>query len=378
MAILVSFLLPLLATQKITTMQTKKIVLNTVAISLALSLSFCRKPQTETEAAGDSPMVPALPEQVDDYPASSNDYLAALGRVLFYDKELSANKNISCGSCHQQSHAFTDGMQFGVGTNNEHTKRNTPQIFSRTGKFFWDGRVNAMQDMVLMPVSDQREMSVQDINTLVDRLNTIDYYKPLVAHAFPKDDRLDSAKIKIAVAEFMKNFSFNKNKFNASNTNAERLTPQEQQGKDLFFGRATCSSCHRLSPTAGNEYYGNFAQSHNIGLDLDNPDLGVGAITRSKSDEGAFMTPVLMNVEYTAPYMHDGRFKTLEEVVEHYNSGVKNNPNLSTILKYGSEPKQLNLNDTEKASLVAFLKTLSDPSVLTDTKYSDPFVARTR
>jgi len=143
------------------------------------------------------------------------------------------------------------------------------------------------------------------------------------------------------------------------------------------MGKAGCFYCYRLTPIGGNGYYGSFAQSHNIGLDIENKDLGVGAITHQQKDEGAFITPVLMNVEYTAPYMHDGRFKTLEEVVEHYNSEIKLNPNLDNFLKtYQNQPKKLNLEDNEKAALVAFLKTLSDPAVFTDKKLSDPFVAR--
>jgi cytochrome c peroxidase len=159
--------------------------------------------------------------------------------------------------------------------------------------------------------------------------------------------------------------------------NQAQFTPEEQKGKDLFFSsQVGCSNCHRLSPSSGNIYYDSFTQSHNIGLDLDNPDPGVGAITKNSKEEGAFITPVLMNVEFSAPYMHDGRFKTLEEVVEHYNSKVQANPNLDPFLKYGNEPKKLNLTDENKANLIAFLKTLSDPAVISDKRFSDPFVAR--
>ena len=358
-------------------MSKSKIFISVLALS-AFVISSCHKDVPNVDARNDSPMVPALPASVDDYPASKNDYLAALGRVFFYDKELSANKNISCGTCHQQQHAFTDGQKLSLGTNSEHTKRNTPAIFFRTGKFFWDGRANSQQDMVMRPVTDDREMDVNNTTLLMERLNTIDYYKPLMEHAYFMPKEIDSAVIKTAVAEFMRNIAFSQNKFNASTKNQVQLTPEEQTGKDLFFGNAGCANCHRLSPIVGNEYYGNFQQSHNIGLDLDNPDKGVGAVTHQSKDDGAFMTPVLMNVEFTAPYMHDGRFKTLEEVIEHYNSEVKNNPNLSDFLKSGSQPKKLNLTETQKKSLVAFLKTLSDHNVLNDKKYSDPFVARAR
>jgi cytochrome c peroxidase len=358
-------------------MSSKKVLVSSIALSCLLAFSFCKKEAGKVTHLSDSAEVPELPEKVDDYPASKNDYLAALGRVLFYDKELSANKNVSCGTCHQQQHAFADGKQFSSGTFNEHTKRNTPQVFSRTGLLFWDGRASAMEDLMLMPVKDQREMSINNMTMLIERIRSIDYYKHLFAHAYPSSLDIDSSKIKTALAEFVKNFSFTNNKLNQSLKGQAKLTPVEETGKNLFFGEAGCNNCHALTPAAGtNAYYNSFDQSHNIGLDRTNPDPGVGAITRNKNDEGAFITPVLFNVEYTAPYMHDGRFNTLEEVVEHYNSEVQDNPNLDPFLKVGSHPKKLNLDENEKTALVAFLKTLSDPAVLTDQRYSDPFVPR--
>jgi cytochrome c peroxidase len=355
-----------------------------VIAATSLTLSFCNKPlvrYTET----DSKEVPNLPETPIDYPASKNDYLAALGRVLFYDKELSINKNIACASCHQQEHAFTDSRQFSPGTNNVHTLRNTPSIFSREGRLFWDGRTNSFPDLALRPVTNDIEMGITDVNLLTERIASLDYYQAIFDYAFPRMSKqavkIDSNMFRIALAEFMKNFNFSNNKFAKVRNGEDQFTPSEQIGKDLFFGRANCSQCHHVDPSqsfngGGNGGYGSTNEFHNIGLDDQSKDLGVGAISKIPQQNGSFMMPVLLNIEYTAPYMHDGRFSTLEEVVEHYNSDIKDNPDLDPILRGFNGPIKLNLTDAEKKGLVDFLKTLSDPSILTDERFSNPFVPR--
>lgn len=350
---------------------------------LALTLSFCTKPAPAYPVISDSKEVPVLPETPANYPASQNDYLATLGRVLFYDKELSANRNISCGSCHQQEHAFCDNLQFSPGTNNLHTKRNTPSIFARNSRLFWDGRSNSLQDLVFRPVRDKVEMNIQDVTTLIEKIACTDYYMYLFSSAFPKAKKVDSTMIQQALAEFLRNFSFSNTKFKKSQEGSAFLSESEQTGKSLFFGKAKCAQCHHIENdkfSSNSGGYGNTNESHNIGLDPTNPDLGVGAISRNTKEDGAFMMPVLLNIEFTAPYMHDGRFNTLEEVVDHYDSGVKNNPNLDPILRTNNSnngmPQKLNLTASEKKGLVDFLKTLSDPTILTDAKYSNPFVPR--
>jgi cytochrome c peroxidase len=361
-------------------MHKKRIFTLTLVVVVTFLLTFCKR-HAPVPYLGDSKEIPVLPDKPFDYPESSNDYLAALGRVLFYDKELSANKNISCGSCHQQKHAFTDNLRFSQGTNNVHTSRNTPSLFARNGRLFWDGRSHSLEDLVFRPIRDEVEMNRPDINALIERIASIDYYANLVPHAFPRKSKIDSNMIKAAMSEFLKNFNFADNKFQKSLTGSADLSESEVLGKDLFFGKANCANCHHIENDpfmGGNNGYGNTDISHNIGLDETNEDPGVGAVTRLPNDKGAFMMPVLLNIEHTAPYMHDGRFNTLEEVIDHYNDGVKNNPNLSFLLKDFNTgmPQKLNLTVSEKKALVDFLKTLTDPSIFTDEKYSDPFIAR--
>jgi cytochrome c peroxidase len=363
-------------------MKTRNFLIPAAAFALTLAFVSCNKPTPlPAEPLADTKDVPNLPEEPYDYPASSNDYLAALGRVLFYEKELSANKNISCGSCHQQDHAFTDAQRFSAGTDNLHGTRNSPSIFNKMGRLFWDGRANSMTDLAFRPVRDKVEMNTQDINMLMERIASIDYYNHIFKYAFPKATKIDSNMIKNAIAEFLKNFNFSDTKFSQVKKNVANFTPSEQLGNDLFFGKAKCANCHHIDGSFtnnNNSGYGMTNESHNIGLDAENKDLGVGKFSKNVNDNGAFMMPVLLNCEFTAPYMHDGRFATLEEVVEHYNSKIQNNPSLDRILReFGTnQPIKLNLTDVEKKGLVDFLKTLSDPSILTDERFSDPFVPR--
>jgi cytochrome c peroxidase len=357
-------------------MSPKKIVSALFLLVLFMAFTFCRKPEApEDFSVKDTKMVPAVTSA--DFPVSHNDHLAMLGRVLFYDKELSLNKNVSCGTCHNQANAFTDNKQFSPGTDNRVTDRNTPSIFSKNGRLFWDGRAFSLEDLSLRPVRNKVEMGIDNVGALVGRISSIDYYQDLIKKAFPNSPRIDSNMLKTAIAEFLRNFNFSDNKFHRSEMGNDVLTSSEELGRELFFGKAQCSNCHHITQDFGmNQGYGFTDESHNIGLDVSNPDKGVGAVTRVTQDEGEFMMPVLLNVALTAPYMHDGRFKTLEEVVDHYDTKIKNNPNLDPLLRIGSEPRKLNLTPTEKKGLVDFLKTLTDEKILTDSRFSDPFVPR--
>ena len=358
----------------------------------------CKKNELDkTEAYSSSPELPVTPYT---YQNSSNNYLATLGRVLFYDKKLSLNNSISCGNCHQQAKAFCDNQQFSAGLEDAKTQRNTPSIFAKTGRMFWDGRVASVNELVLRPIKNHVEMKFENLDKLSDKLSKIEYYPALFTSAFGSPD-IDSSKIQTALAAFIKNFAFSNNKFTQSINNVHVLNASEQNGKALFFNKAKCSSCHHISGSANG--YGFTDDAFNIGLDAVYNDNGMGAINNIESDNGKFMIPSLLNVEYTSPYMHDGRFKTLDEVVEHYNSGVKNHPNLDPNLRdvanlqnlteqellqlfdvnhngeidaseIASIPTQkLNLTVTEKKNLVDFLKTLSDGSILVDKRFSDPF-----
>lgn len=330
---------------------------------------------------------PKLPEEVFDYSTLDpswqinssgliTDHGATLGRVLFYDTKLSANNRIACGSCHIQQAGFSDLKQFSKGFNNMVTPRNSMSISNMIlmQGFFWDIRVSNLKDMVLMPVQNHIEMGMEDIDLLVKKLSKVDYYPPLFEAAFGTPE-IDNDRISEAMAQFLRSMiSLNAKFDHGVATGFANFTPMEKLGRDLFHNKASCSNCHdgkTFSATWG-------GQAVNIGLEMEYDDPGRGAFEPTFGN-GTFKIPSLRNVEITGPYMHDGRFKTLEEVIDHYNEGVKNHPSLDWRLTEVDpttntvSPKRLNLDDTEKAALIAFLKTLTDEEFVKDIRFSDPF-----
>ena len=327
---------------------------------------------------------------------------ATLGRVLFYDKKLSINNTISCASCHIQEFGFSDPAQKSEGFGGEHTRRNSMNIansgFYVPKKFFWDHRSATLEDQVLMPLEDDIEMGMT-LELVIKRVSENNYYKPLFKNAFGSEE-VTSNKISKALAQFVRSiFSFN-TKYDigieATNNIFEdfpNFTAQENLGKDIFNGKltplanGTCLFCHManenlrpnipFNPNEVNQIIFSGLRAHNIGLDEDDrgdTDNGLGEITGVASDNGQFKTPSIRNIELTSPYMHDGRFNTLEEVVEHYSTGVKDHPFLSGHMINGDgTPRHLNLSEVEKAALVAFLKTLTDNTMITEEKYANPF-----
>ena len=306
------------------------------------------------------------------------DWGATLGRVLFYDKVLSVNSSVACASCHKQSLSFADDKAFSVGFDGGLTKRNSMSLidvkFYRNGKFLWDERGASLETQILLPIIDHIEMGMPNLDTLVNRLKAKPYYPILFDKAFGSQI-ITSAKVGDALAQFIRSIISYRSKFDEGRTiiNSVRshypnFTAQENEGKQLFFNPVLgCNSCHKTETFTA-------PSPKNNGLENPSLDQGVGAISNDVSQIGNFKVPSLKNIALTAPYMHDGRFKTLEEVVEHYNSGVQPHPNLSSQLRNpDNTPVRLNLTSEEKAALIAFLKTLTDRSIVEDVKFSDPF-----
>ena len=325
-------------------------------------------------------LTPAILAQ-DNTPAANptTNTGAALGRVLFYDKRLSANQTISCSSCHQAEHGFSDPRQFSVGFDGGLTGRNSMGLtnarYYLRENFFWDERAATLEDQVLMPIQNGVEMGMT-LDLLVQRVDAEPFYDELFTAAFGTPE-VNSTRISRALAQFVRSIVSGSSKYDTGvPLGFSNFTAQENQGRQIFQGPVGgCATCH------GSD---NFVPGNNIfNNGLENPyvDKGVGEVTGLASDEGFFKVPSLRNIELTAPYMHDGRFATLEQVVEFYNSGVVNHPNLSPQLRVlpgpgvpqPPPPRRLNLTDAQKAALVAFLKTLTDTSVTTHPKYSDPF-----
>lgn len=368
---------------------------------LALVLVACNKPVN----TGNEQDTPEMPTTAPNYNKSANDELAYLGRVLFYDKKLSSTNGVACASCHKQNNGFADNGALSEGVNGVLTSRNAPAVFPKNGRLLWDGRAAMLSDMVIMPITNTVEMNSTNFDALCSELSKTSYYPTLFNKAFHSEE-ISKEKIRMALTEFVRNFEFTNNRFKNSNGPfAKALTTEEKSGRDLFFGTAKCSECHHVDQNnfggMGNGY-GNTDESHNIGLDYKSSDGGCGEFNKNTAQIGEFMMPVLLNVELTAPYMHDGRFATLEEVIEHYNSKVVLSPTLDWRLKDFSDFKdlnearaaldknkdgkiddkespnrqaqRLNLSEDDKANLVKFLKTLTDNSLLNDSKFDNPFI----
>lgn len=316
----------------------------------------------------------------DNTPSSNlvTDWGATLGRVLFYDKILSVNNSIACASCHQQGLSFADDKSFSIGFDGASTKRNSMSLINvkyyRNGKFLWDERGSSLETQTLLPIVDHIEMGMPHLDTLVNRLKATTYYPTLFEKAFGSQI-ITSNKVGDALAQFIRSIISYRSKFDEGRTiiNSVRspypnFTPEENEGKQLFFNPLLgCNGCHKTETFTA-------PTTRNNGLENPSIDPGVGTITNIPSEFGNFKVPSLKNIELTAPYMHDGRIKTLAEVIEHYDSGVQPHPNLSSQLRNpDGSPVRLNLTKEEKAALIAFLKTLTDRSIIADIKFSDPF-----
>lgn len=332
----------------------------------------------------------SLPHQ-DNTPENNpvTDAGATLGRVLFYDKNLSANNTISCASCHQQEKGFSDPVRFSVGLNGETTKRNSMTLinsrwYQKKG-FFWDERAATLEDQVLMPIQDHVEMGLE-LSELIIKLEQLEYYSVLFNKAFGSPE-ITTDRIALSLAQFTRSIVSLDSKFNKAvradgldevpeteMVALSTLTAQENVGLDIFFNYATCGYCH-MGPA-------HVADSlKNNGLELNYTDKGKAEWTGNSGDNGLFKPPSLVNIAQTAPYMHDGRFETLMDVVNHYNGNIQAHPNLNFRLTtedrdgtVGGTPLELELDQEQKEALVAFLKTFTDEEVSKDERYSDPFV----
>ena len=316
---------------------------------------------------------------------------ATLGRVLFYDTLLSVNNTISCASCHQQELGFSDGNTVSTGFNNGLTRRHSMGLtnarFYQSGKFFWDERAASLEQQVLMPIQDEIEMGLT-LEQLELRVSQQDYYKDLFSDAFGTNT-VTSDLIAKALSQFIRSIVSLDTKYDigraqANNSRADffNFSEDENIGKQLFFagknGVRACGGCHSGDAFVANSIANNGERTAatNNGLDIvSNDDLGIFESSNLNRDIGRFKVPSLKNIAVGAPFMHDGRFNTLEAVVEHYSSGIMGHINLDNgFVNDNGEVISYDFSESEKISLVSFLKTLTDTTINTHEKYSDPFI----
>jgi cytochrome c peroxidase len=297
----------------------------------------------------------------------TTDAGATLGRVLFYDRRLSVNDRVACASCHVQALAFSDTARlsrgFAGGLTGRHSMALGNARWYQPARFFWDERAATLEDQVLRPIQDATEMGLT-LEQLVAKVEATPFYAPLFAAAFGTSD-VSSDRISRALAQFVRSLVTANAKFDQAFAtgggapNFGVLTAQEQLGQALYAGRAGCARCHGTNAVITD-------QARNTGLDATIVDAGAG--------NGRFKAPSLRNIAVRAPYMHDGRFRSLEEVVDFYNTGVQNNPGLDQRLRgRDGQPQRLGLSRDERDAIVAFMKTFTDTAFLTDPRFGSPF-----
>jgi cytochrome c peroxidase len=276
-----------------------------------------------------------------------------LGKRLYFEKMLSVDNTLSCASCHVPEKGFADPNQFSLGVKGKKGGRQAPTIVNRvfSRKQFWDGRAASLEEQALGPMLNPVEMAHPDIKSVISRLEKDPTYVTAFKQAFPDESGVISdVTISRAIASFERTVMSGNSPFDRFTQLKDQTAMSEaaQRGYTLFLGKANCASCH-VGFNFTDESY------HNLGLGINTrqPDMGRYAISKLDGHQGAFKTPTLREVSNTAPYMNDGSLKTLEEVVEFYDKGCRNNKWLSAKIK------PLGLTAQEKQDLVEFLKALS-------------------
>lgn len=362
----------------------------TPCLTLSLLLAAAPLPAQQGEldltrlANYEDQAIPAYIRRDNTPPANPiTDEGSTLGRVLFYDKRLSRDQTIRCASCHQQAHAFGDGAvaSTGVaGTTGRHSMRLINSRFGTEPKFFWDERAATLEAQTTRPIQDHVEMGFSGASgdpafaDLVDRLEAIPEYRVLFAMTFGSPE-ITEAKVQSALAQFVRGIQSFDSKYDAGRAVVANdgqpfpnFTTRENNGKALFLnppgaGGAGCAGCHRPPE-----------------FDIDPASLNNGVIGAigGGTDLTNTRSPSLRDLSgpngSNGPFMHNGIFGTLDQVINHYNAIPGNNTNLDPRLRRpGNQVQNLNLSQTQKDSLVAFLNTLSGTAVYTDEKWSDPF-----
>lgn len=284
-----------------------------------------------------------------------------LGRKLFYDPILSKDNTVSCASCHLQQTGFTHvdhdlshGIDGKIGTRNSLTLQN----LAWSKSFMWDGGVNHLDVQAIAPITSEVEMN-ETLENVVTKLNNNKEYQELFYKTFGSKKITGQLTLK-AISQFVVSLTTSNSKYDKVIRKEEKFTEMEQKGYNLF--KQNCASCHKEPLFSSNDFKNNGLQ-----IDITLNDFGRMKITQNPKDSLLFKVPTLRNIEFTFPYMHDGRFKTLNEVIKHYNSGIQKSKTLSKELLI-----PLNLSDNQRIELVSFLKTLTDNEFLFNPKYSFP------
>ena len=300
-----------------------------------------------------------------------------LGRYLFYEKRLSGNDQMSCGTCHTPYTSFSDSAKYSTGIDGIKGNRNAMALINLgwDSFFFWDGRATSLEQQILEPVPNPIEMHLS-WKDAISKLKKETYYRNQFYKAFGVED-FDSTHAAKAIAQFIRTMISGSSKFDimykiennkplSASEQAVIIDPEEWAGYDLFksLNGADCFHCH-------NGPLMRVAKFSNNGLDGIFSDLGRGAVTNNPNDHGKFKVPTLRNIALSAPYMHDGRFKNLDEVIEHYSSGIHTSPTIDPLIEFSGQGG-VQLDAQEKYLLKRFLMTLTDNTFINNPDFQDP------
>jgi cytochrome c peroxidase len=315
-----------------------------------------------------------------------------LGRVLFYDKNLSKDRKISCASCHDQKLGFADSKAFSDGPNGKVTTRNSLALGSvlnfsvyygdeRYGRvpFFWDNSATTVQEQSSRTLNNPNEMDMK-MSEVVARVKENKFYEPLFEKAFKYNNEINEQTVLDAISSFVNSIPAYNTKWDAELENHFKRTGStfdlvkskfsgytdlENEGKTLYLSK--CATCH-------GETIGSPTQMRaNNGLAMTYSDEGIGGKTGVSSEKSLFKVPTLRNILLSAPYMHDGSLATIDDVLNHYSNNIQNHANLSSLLKSSGKPVKMNFSDNDKKALKAFFETLTDYQLMDDKRFSDPF-----
>lgn len=349
-------------------------------IVLLLIFSACRKDKADYTP---TPYQLKIPSHFPDMLIPSDNPMTMegveLGRYLFYEKQLSADNSMSCASCHMPQHSFSDSSQFSKGIDGLFGNRQSMALINLGWEdyFFWDGRRTTLEKQIIEPVINPIEMH-QSWKDAIHKLNADVTYRNRFFKAFGEEG-VDSIKAAKAIAQFIRTMISSESKFDVMYKfeNNMALTATEQSvlatidvdewaGYDLFksLNGADCFHCHNGPLMRVKKFSNN-------GLDATFTDLGRGAVTQNPEDNGKFKVTTLRNIAFTAPYMHDGRFATLDAVIEHYSSGIHMSPTIDPKIEYANQGG-VQLDAQEKYLLKKFLLTLSDYNFITNPSFKDP------
>ena len=331
-------------------------------IASAIWFNACKKTNDSGTAAIKFTIPPGFPApqyNFDQNPLTEQGF--ELGRKLFYDGKLSKDGNFPCASCHQPFAAFANfDHDLSHGFNNQFTTRNAPGLFNMAWhkEMHWDGGINNIEVQPLAPITAANEMA-EDINTVINKLKADPKYPGMFASAFGTNE-INSQLMLRAITQFVTLMISANSKYDKVKRGETAFTADEQNGYTLF--QFKCSSCHK-EPLFTDLSYRNNGMPLNPSL----KDVGRMRITNNKADSLKFKVPSLRNVLLTFPYGHDGRFYSVYQVMEHYNSGIQNSTTLDPLLK-----NKIPLTDADKYYLYQFFKTLSDSTFINDKRFAQP------